>query len=105
VAATLMLLKSRSLLPRPPEPEPDELAEAEALAERLRQYRRVKEAAAALGEREAQGLRAYARLAPPPTAPQRLAPGAVGLDDLARLFEAALAEEAGDASFLVDAED
>jgi segregation and condensation protein A len=94
VAATLLLLKSRALLPRPPEPEPDELAEAEALAERLRQYRRVRQAAAALGEREAQGLRAFVRQAPPPELPPKLEAGEVSPDDLARAFAAALAEAA-----------
>lgn len=94
VAATLVVLKSRALLPRPPAPEPDELADAEALAERLRQYQRVKRAAELLGERERAGLRAYVRAAPPPDIPPRLEPGNVSLEDLTRAFEAALAEAA-----------
>lgn len=92
VAATLILLKSRALLPRPPDPEPDEAADAEALAERLRQYQRVKQAAELLGERERTGLRAYVRAAPPPDIPPRLEPGNVSLADLTRAFEEALAE-------------
>jgi segregation and condensation protein A len=92
VAATLMLLKSRALLPRPPEPEPDEADAAEALAERLRQYQRIRAAAEHLGERERSGLRAYPRAAPPPEVPKRLEPGNVSLDELAQAFAAALAE-------------
>lgn len=92
VAATLILLKSRALLPRPPEPEPDELADAEALAERLRQYQRVKQGAELLGERERAGWRAYVREAPPPDIPPRLEPGNVSLGDLTQAFEDALAE-------------
>jgi segregation and condensation protein A len=94
VAATLIVLKSRALLPRPPAPEPDELADAEALAERLRQYRRVRQAAELLGERERSGLRAFARAVPPPELPPRLEPGEVSPAQLALAFEAALAEAA-----------
>ncbi len=92
VAATLILLKSRALLPRPPEPEADEEADAAALAERLRQYQQVRRTAELLGERERSGLRAYVRVAPPPELPPQLDPGDVTVDDLTRAFESALAE-------------
>ncbi len=92
VAATLMLLKSRALLPRPPEAGGEAEDEAQGLAERLRQYQRIRAAAEHLGERERSGLRAYTRAATPPELPRFLEPGQVSLDDLARAFEAALAE-------------
>jgi segregation and condensation protein A len=94
VAATLLLLKSRALLPRPPDPDPVEEADAEALAERLRAYRRVRAAAELLGERERAGLHAYPRAAPPPDLPPRLDNLDVSLADLAAAFESALTEAA-----------
>jgi len=92
VAATLLFIKSRTLLPRPPEPPPDEEADALALVERLREYRRYREAADALAQRQTSGLRAYARAARPVELPPRLEPGEVSVDQLAAAFEAALAE-------------
>jgi segregation and condensation protein A len=92
IAATLALIKSRALLPRPPEVVEAVEDEAEVLAERLRQYRRIRAAAEQLGQRERAGLRAYTRSAAAPELPRQLAPGQVSLDDLARAFEAALVE-------------
>jgi segregation and condensation protein A len=59
IAARLLLLKSRSLLPRPEvsEPEPD----IDDLAAQLREYQRIKHVAAALREKEQSGWRAFAR--------------------------------------------
>lgn len=68
VAARLVLIKSRALLPQPPAKPAGEEEEdpAEALVRQLRQYRRFKDAASWLAAREAQGLRTYLRVAPPP---------------------------------------
>lgn len=68
IAARLLLIKSRALLPRPESPRgsdepPDEGAE---LARQLREYQRYKQAATLLRAWEDQGRRAYARVAPPP---------------------------------------
>jgi segregation and condensation protein A len=68
LAARLLLIKSRALLPRPPAPPgpddpPDEAAE---LARQLREYQRYKQAAALLREWEAQGRRSFLRVAAPP---------------------------------------
>src|SRR3990170_1663809 len=69
VGARLLYIKSRALLPRPPS-DGEELEEmGDDLVQRLREYRRFKEAAAALRAIEEQGLRAYPRLAPPPSLP------------------------------------
>jgi segregation and condensation protein A len=87
VAARLVLIKSRALLPRPPAAEAgaDEVDDAEALARQLAAYRAARATALALAERHLAGQRAYARPPlPPPVgrAPSPLAP--VSLDDLTR---------------------
>jgi segregation and condensation protein A len=67
IAAKLILIKSRLLLPQPENPSPDgEEDVGEALARQLREYKMFKQAAGFLRERERQGLHAYPRLAPPP---------------------------------------
>lgn len=91
-ASTLMVIKSRALLPRPPQVEPDEDADALALIDRLRAYRQFKQVASGLGRREQGGLRAYARTAPLPDLPPKLDAGDVSAADLAAAFRAALAE-------------
>jgi segregation and condensation protein A len=69
IAARLVLIKSRALLPQTPViPDGEEAEEdpAEALVRQLRQYKRFKEAAIWLRSREEKGLRTYLRVAPPP---------------------------------------
>lgn len=69
VAARLVLIKSRALLPQSPvtvEGEEEEEDPAEALVRQLREYKRFKEAAQWFQEREEQGLRTYLRVATPP---------------------------------------
>jgi segregation and condensation protein A len=87
LAARLVLIKSRALLPRPPQlaENADDVDDAEALARQLAAYRAARAAALALAERHQAGQRAYARPPQPPPAraePLPLAP--VSLDDLAR---------------------
>ena len=67
VASRLLLLKTRVLFPRQPDaPAEDDAGEDEDdLVRRLQEYRRVKDAAAALAARDAAGLRAYEPLAAP----------------------------------------
>ncbi len=62
VASRLLLLKSRCLLPRPPQEAPE--TTTEDLAEQLKVYQRFKLAAARL--RELEGVAAYTQLLPPP---------------------------------------
>jgi segregation and condensation protein A len=76
VATRLVLLKSRSLLPRPPLADDEE--EASDLARELIEYRAVKTAAQTLAERDRRGEGAFARAqggiaAPAATSPPRLA--------------------------------
>ena len=83
IAARLLVIKSRVLLPKPEaEPEEDEGDWKEDLAERLREYRRYKQAAASLREMEKAGYRSYPRIAPPPKAELRLMPGDANVKDL-----------------------
>ena len=83
VAARLILIKSRLLLPKPPKPPEDEDEEdpGEALVRRLRAYKRVKEAASWLRDLEERSLRSYVRVAPPPALEARLLPGEASLVD------------------------
>jgi segregation and condensation protein A len=91
VAARLVWIKSRLLLPqpRPPSDDADEEDPAEALARQLREYKRFKEAAAALRVIEEAGLRTYTRAAPPPELEARLDPAGGLMDDLLAAANAA----------------
>lgn len=67
LAAQLLLIKSRALLPRrEPPPTPPEEDIAEQLAQRLREYQQFKQAAAQLRKWESAGLRVWERVALPP---------------------------------------
>lgn len=90
-AATLMLIKSRALLPHPAQAVEAE-DDAERLLERLREYRRYREAAEGLGHRERAGLRTFPRTAAPDDLPPPALSGSGSPDDLAEAFRAALAE-------------
>lgn len=82
IAARLLQIKSEVLLPRPPVREEGEEDPGEALARQLRAYKRYKEIALLLGERENQGLRTYLRLGPPPKVESVLDMSGIGLEDL-----------------------
>jgi segregation and condensation protein A len=66
IAAKLVQIKSEALLPRPPQREPDEEDPGDALARQLIIYKRYREIAGILSQREEAGLRTYLRVAPPP---------------------------------------
>jgi segregation and condensation protein A len=83
VAARLILIKSEALLPRPVERQPGEEDPGDELARQLIAYKRYKEIAGTLHEREAAGLHTYLRLAPPPKVEAKLDPR--GLTPLALL--------------------
>jgi segregation and condensation protein A len=72
IASRLLYLKSLSLLPKPNTVEESEEESVDALIKQLLEYRRFKQAAALLQEREAQGLRVYVRTAPKPELERRL---------------------------------
>ncbi len=82
VASRLLYLKSLSLLPKPHLIEEDEEDSVDALIKQLLDYRRFKQAAALLHERQEQGLRVYGRTAPKPALTPRLDLGNLDLTKL-----------------------
>ncbi|HEU5317259.1 MAG TPA: segregation/condensation protein A [Chloroflexota bacterium] len=71
IGAQLLVIKSRALLPREASrAADDESLDEQALEERLREYRRYREAAGQLGERQERGERAFHRTSPPPLPPK-----------------------------------
>ncbi len=73
MAATLLEIKSRAMLPKPPKPEdPDELSPEEALIKQLEEYRQFKEVSARMKELEQEARALMTKLPeeyplPPPT--------------------------------------
>ena len=92
VAAKLLLIKSRLLLPQEPIPG-DGPAEddGDELTRQLIEYRRYKQVSLQLKEWEGKGLRAYPRIAPRPKIEPRLDLSNVSLSDLAALVDLVLA--------------
>ncbi len=90
VAAKLLLIKSEMLLPRPPRALGEEEDVGEELARQLIEYKKFKEAALELRQREEKGLRTYVRVAPPPRLERSLDPGDVSLADLVEAVRRAL---------------
>jgi segregation and condensation protein A len=87
IAARLVLIKSMALLPHQSVPDRFEKEEddGEALAQQLIQYRRFKQLAAWLADRENAGLHTYLRLASPaPRFEPRLDMENITLDDLVK---------------------
>jgi len=83
IAAKLLQIKSEALLPRPPEREPGEEDPGEALARQLIAYKRYREIASILLQREEAGLRTYLRVASPPKVEGNVDLSGLTIDDLA----------------------
>ncbi len=98
VAAKLLFIKSQALLPKPPPSLIDEEGEdvGDQLARQLRAYKQFKMVAQTLRQQEADGLRNFIRLAPPPKLEPRLSLGEVTLDDLIAAVRQALAVRPAD---------
>jgi segregation and condensation protein A len=94
VAAKLLQIKSEALLPRPPVREAGEEDLGEALARQLQIYKRFKELAKWLDDRETRHLRTYLRVAPPLKLEGRLDLSDITLADLLAAAEGIFAEEA-----------
>ncbi len=92
VAAKLLLIKSRMLLPQPPDEigEEEEEDVGDELVRRLVEYRKFKNAAAELQAREEQGMRAYARLLAPAEPQRSFRLEGVTLDALAEAVHQAM---------------
>lgn len=91
IAARLILIKSEALLPRPVERAAGEEDPGDELARQLLAYKRYKQIAHSLHEREAQNLRTYLRLAPPPKVEKTLDLSGVSALDLLEAVRRALA--------------
>lgn len=94
IAARLVLIKSRALLPQTPiviEGEEEEEDPAEALIRQLKMYKQFKVAAKWFGEREAAGLKTYLRVAPPPKIEAKLDMTGVTLEALLTAVKDAIA--------------
>lgn len=88
VAARLLLIKSRLLLPKPPALDDGEEEDpGEALVRRLREYKRFKQAAEFLKQLEQAGKRSHLRVAPPPSLEARLDLQDLSLDVLIAAFQ------------------
>lgn len=79
IAAKLLLIKSRALLPRPATAKGSEelIDEGEELARQLREYQRYKQAAALLRSLDEQGRHSYTRATAPPVNLQPRQPAAL----------------------------
>jgi segregation and condensation protein A len=93
IAAKLIQIKSEALLPRPPVREVGEEDPAENLARQLRIYKRFKEIANELEQRDARGLHTYLRLAPPPKVEGRLDLSEITLTNLLDAAQSAFMQE------------
>jgi segregation and condensation protein A len=94
VAAKLLQIKSEALLPRRPVREPGEEDLGEALARQLQIYKRFKELANWLDEREALHLQTYLRVAPPLKIEGRLDLSEISVADLLAAAQDIFSEQA-----------
>jgi segregation and condensation protein A len=92
IAAKLVQIKSEALLPRPPEREPGEEDPGVSLVEQLKLYKRYKEIAVWMEERQANNLRTFLRVAPPPKVEPKLDLSNLTLEGLLNAAESAFAK-------------
>ncbi|OQY16805.1 MAG: hypothetical protein B6I35_15395, partial [Anaerolineaceae bacterium 4572_32.2] len=90
VAAKLLLIKSLSLLSRPSEMSPEAEEAGDELVRQLQEYKRFKNIAGLLHEREKQGLHGYVRIAPTPHLEPQLDLDGVTFHDLVAVVQEAL---------------
>lgn len=92
IAAKLVQIKSEALLPRPPEREAGEEDPGTELIDQLKLYKRYKEIAGWLVERQDNNLRTYLRVAPPPKVEAKLDLSNLTLEGLLAAAESAFAK-------------
>ncbi len=90
VAAKLLLIKSRMLLPQPPAPPPAEEDVGDDLVRQLVEYKKFKDIARWLKQIEEGGQQAYVRLPGPPPVEPVVDLGEVTLDELLAAMREAL---------------
>lgn len=93
IAAKLVQIKSEALLPRPIEREPGEEDPGTELVELLILYKRYKEIAGWMVQRQENNLRTYLRVAPPPKVEAKLDLSNLTLAGLLASAEAAFSKE------------
>ncbi|MBC7878711.1 MAG: segregation/condensation protein A [Anaerolineales bacterium] len=93
IAAKLVQIKSEALLPRPIEREPGEEDPGTALVELLILYKRYKEIAGWMVQRQENNLRTYLRVAPPPKVEAKLDLSNLTLAGLLASAESAFSKE------------
>lgn len=93
IAAKLLQIKSEALLPRPPARTPGEEDTGKSLVDQLKLYKRFKEIGALLNGREAENLRTYLRIAPPPKVEPKLDLSNLTLERLVTAAHIAFAKE------------
>lgn len=93
IAAKLLQIKSEALLPRPPEREVGEEDPGVSLVEQLKLYKRYKEIALWMEERQENNLRTFLRVAPPPKVEPKLDLSNLTLEGLLNAAERAFARE------------
>lgn len=92
IAAKLVQIKSEALLPRPPEREVGEEDPGVSLVEQLKLYKRYKEIAAWMEERQSNNLRTFLRVAPPPKVEPKLDLSNLTLEGLLKAAESAFSK-------------
>jgi segregation and condensation protein A len=92
IASKLLQIKSEALLPQPPIREVGEEDPGEELARLLIIYKRYKEVAGFLKERESKGYRSYLRLNPPPKIEATLDMSEFTIQDILEAARAAFIE-------------
>jgi segregation and condensation protein A len=92
IAAKLVQIKSEALLPRPPEREAGEEDPGISLVEQLKLYKRYKEIAVWMSERQDANLRTFLRVAPPPKVEPKLDLSNLTLEGLLNAAESAFAK-------------
>ena len=93
VAARLMLIKSRALLPQPPKADEQDDDIGDDLVRQLVEYRRFKQIAQFLSERTETGAHMYPRTVPVSSFTPKLDLGQVTLDDLIAALQSMLQAE------------
>jgi len=92
IASKLLQIKSEALLPRPPVREVGEEDPGEELARQLLAYKRYRQIAELLDQRQSAGYRTYLRLAPPPKIEGSVDLTGIGLPELTSAAQAIFAQ-------------
>ena len=94
MAATLLEIKSRALLPRPPKEEEGEESPEQALIRRLEEYKLYKESAGRMKEFEKTAMQVFSKLPEEyPLPPQPVELTGLSLDGLVRALERIIARQ------------